>query len=438
MTVTNAISALAGTGFSPAEGFARALDRADPLASFRREFELPVDTDGRALVYLLGNSLGAMPRAARADVEEILEAWPRYGVEGFATGKRPWMSYQDALREPLARLVGARPGEVVTMNTLTVNLHLMLASFYRPAPGRTRILMEARAFPSDTYAVTSHLHLRGVDPAEGILEAVPRTGEATLRTEDLEALIEEGGREIALVLLGGVNYYTGQWFDLARVAAAARRQGCVVGLDLAHAIGNVPLALHEWDVDCAVWCSYKYLNGGPGAMGGAFVHERHGSDPAVPRLAGWWGNDPASRFDMRRAFAPEAGAAGWQISTPPVLSMAPLRASLSLFDRAGIGALRRKSEALTGYLEALLADLIPASLEVLTPADPGARGCQLSLHLPGRGRRLHEALRAEGIVTDYREPDVVRLAPVPLYNTFHEVWRTAETIRKVEGRRSKD
>lgn len=438
MTLVETISALAGAGFSPAEGFARALDRADPLASFRGAFRLPVDADGRALVYLLGNSLGAMPHAARADVEEILEAWPRYGVEGFATGERPWMTYQDALREPLARLVGARPGEVVTMNTLTVNLHLLLASFYRPRPGRTRVLMEARAFPSDTYAVTSHLHLRGVDAAEGILEAVPRAGEATLRTEDLEALIEEGGREIALVLLGGVNYYTGQWFDLARVAAAARRQGCLVGFDLAHAIGNVPLSLHEWDVDFAVWCSYKYLNGGPGAIGGAFVHERHALDPAVPRLAGWWGNDPATRFDMGPVFAPDAGAAGWQVSTPPVLSMAPLRASLALFDQAGLPALRRKSGALTGYLEALLADLIPDPLRVLTPADPAARGCQLSLHLPGRGRPLHEALRAEGIVTDYREPDVVRLAPVPLYNSFHEVWRTADIIRKVEGRRPQD
>lgn len=436
MAVTHRIPGLAGSGFSPAEAFARALDRADPLARFRNAFELPVDPGGRATVYLLGNSLGALPRAARAAVEDVVEAWSRYGVEGFGAGRHPWATYQDGLREPLARLVGARPGEVVTMNTLTVNLHLLLASFYRPQGPRRRILMEAKAFPSDTYAVASHLRHRGVDPADGLLEAAPRAGETTLRTGDLEALLAERGHEIALVLLGGVNYYTGQWFDLGRIAEAARRQGCLVGFDLAHAIGNVPMQLHDWDVDFAVWCSYKYLNGGPGAIGGAYIHERHATDPTVPRLAGWWGHDPATRFAMGPVFEPERGAAGWQVSTPPILSMAPLRASLALFDDAGLPALRRKSEALTGYLEALLADLVPDPIRLLTPSDPAARGAQLSLHSAGGGRRLYEGLRAEGIVTDYREPDVVRLAPVPLYNSYHDVWRTAETIRKVEGRPS--
>jgi kynureninase len=420
---------IAGAGFSPGEEFARLLDRSDPLRRYRQEFLLPRGADGRPLVYLLGNSLGAMPRAARQEVEGILDAWSRHGVEGFTDAPRPWMTWEESFRDPLARVVGAQAGEVVTMNTLTVNLHLMLASFYRPAGERVRVLMEDRAFPSDRYAVISHLALRGVDPEAGVLVARPRQGEATLRTEDLEGLLAERGREIALVLLGAVNYYTGQWFDIPRIAAAARREGCLVGLDLAHAAGNVPLALHDWDVDFAVWCSYKYLNGGPGAIGGAFVHARHANDPAVPRLAGWWGNDVATRFAMRPAFSAAPGAAGWQVSTPPMLSLAPLHASLELFDRAGMAALRRKSEALTGYLVALLADLAGDRLRVLTPAEPSARGCQVSLALPGRGREAHAALRARGIVTDYRDPDVVRLAPVPLYNTFHEVWRAAAALR---------
>jgi len=416
--------------FSVEEAFARVLDQADPLHGLRTEFELPVGDGGQPLAYFLGNSLGPMPKGARREVAEVLDAWTRHGVEGFTSARSPWATYQDSFRETLARLAGAEPAEVVTMNTLTVNLHLMLASFYRPEGRRTRVLMEARAFPSDSYAVASHLKLRGVDPDDGILLAEPREGEAALRTEDIEALLRERGREVALVLLGGVNYFTGQFFDLGRITEAARRAGCLVGYDLAHAIGNVPLSLHDWGADFAVWCSYKYLNGGPGAIGGAFVHSRHGGDPAAGRLAGWWGNDPATRFAMRPEFAPDRGASGWQVSTPPVLSMAPLRASLALFDRTGLAALRQKSAGLTGYLEALLAGIPESPLRLLTPADSAARGCQLSIHLPDRGRVLHEALRREGLVTDYREPDVIRIAPAPFFNTYHEVWRVGLALRQ--------
>jgi kynureninase len=418
-----------GHPFSSEEGLALALDAADPLAGFRRAFELPRGPDGSPLVYLLGNSLGAMPLDARAEVEAILAGWGRHGVDGWTDAAVPWMRYQDALGESLGRVVGAAPDEVVTMNTLTVNLHLMLASFYRPAGPRVKVLMEEKPFPSDRYAVASHLRLRGVDPDDAVVFARPRAGESWLRSEDLEALIAERGPELALVLLAGVNYYTGQWFDLPRVVQACRRAGCLVGFDLAHAAGNVPLALHEWDADFAVWCSYKYLNAGPGAIAGAFVHRRHAGDPSVLRLQGWWGNEPSTRFAMRPDFVAPGDASGWQISTPPVLAIAPLRASLALFDRAGMTALRRKSEALTAYLEGLLEAIPGNPVRMLTPREPAARGCQLSLQVSGRARWLHDQLRQEGIVTDYREPDVIRMAPVPFYNTFHDVWRTARAVR---------
>ena len=430
MTLLDQMPRPGGVPFSVEEAFARVLDQADELAPMRNEFELPFGEAGEPLAYFLGNSLGPMPKAGRREVAQVLEAWARHGVEGFTAARSPWASYQESFRESLAGVVGARPPEVVTMNTLTVNLHVMLASFYRPAGPRVKVLMEARAFPSDTYAVASHLRFRGVDPAAAIVLATPRAGESSIRTEDIEGLLADQGGEIALILLGGVNYYTGQCFDMGRITAAGHRAGCLVGFDLAHAAGNVPLSLHDWGTDFAVWCSYKYLNGGPGAIAGAFVHERHGNDPATPRLAGWWGNDPASRFAMRAEFEPDQGAAGWQISTPPILGMAPLRASLTLFNRAGVEALRRKSESLTGYLEALLAGIPDSPLRLLTPTDSAQRGCQLSIHYPGHGRGLHERLRAEGIVTDYRDPDVVRLAPAPFFNTYHEVWRAGLAIRQ--------
>ncbi len=415
------------------EAWAREQDARDPLAPFRDEFEHPCEPDGRRLIYFCGNSLGLMPRSARGMVDAELDDWARLAVDAHLEGQVPWYTYHERLREPLARLLGASPREVVAMNSLTINLHLMLVSFLRPSPARSKILMEASAFPSDSYAVASHLRTRGLDPARALVVARPRPGEATLRVEDLEALLAERGGEIALVWLGGVHYYTGQLLDMARITAAAHRAGCLVGFDLAHAAGNAELRLHDWDVDVAVWCSYKYLNGGPGVVGGCFIHERFARQFDLPRYAGWWGNDPATRFRMHlnTEFVPVEGADGWQVSNPSILSMAPLRAALEIFDRAGMAALREKSVRLTGYLEHLVGRLPPGRLEIITPRDPAGRGCQLSLRAAAEARRLFESLRARGIVGDHREPDVIRLAPVPLYNTFHEVWRVARALAEL-------
>ena len=414
----------------PEESFALELDAGDPLARFRERFEIPVGADGRPLIYLCGHSLGLMPKAARSLVEQEIDDWARLGVAGHFDAKRPWYSYHEQFRESGARLVGALPGEVVMMNSLTVNLHLMLATFYRPDRGRRAILMEEDAFPSDRYAVASHIRHRGLDPETSLILARPRPGEAIHRTEDLERLIEERGAEIALVLLPGVQYLTGQVFDIERLGAAARKRGCRVGLDLAHAVGNVVLRLHDWEVDFAVWCSYKYLNAGPGAVGGCFVHARSGDDPSLPRLGGWWGNDPATRFEMRPEFAPLRGADGWQISNPPILSMAPLLASLAVFDEAGLGALRARSERLTDYLIARIDALSSPRLEVITPREPGRRGCQISLRVRGAPRDLAESLLASGVVCDVRRPDVIRVSAAPLYNRFHEIWRFADILEK--------
>jgi kynureninase len=399
------------------------VDARDPLASFREAFELPRDPHGAPLVYLAGNSLGLMPTAARAAVNQELEDWSRLGVSGHLRGKTPWYSYHETVREPLARLVGARPQEVVAMNSLTVNLHLLLVSLYRPGPRRSKVLLEAMPFPSDAYAIESHLGARGLGP-EQVLRAVP---------DEVEAVLEERGSDIAVVWLSAVHYVTGQLIDVERITRAAHRAGCLVGLDLAHAIGNVELRLHDHDVDFAVWCSYKYLNAGPGAIGGCFLHERHASRTDLPRFAGWWGNDPATRFAMQAhpRFEPVAGADGWQLSNPPILSFAPLRSSLALFDRAGMQRLRAKSVELTGYLEFLLDSLSP-SVELLTPRDPARRGAQLSIRTPGRdAEALVAALESRSVIADFRDPDVIRLAPAPLYNSFHDVWRCHETLQEV-------
>jgi kynureninase len=362
-------------------------------------------------------------------MEQELDDWAKLGVEGHFKPHDPWYAYHELFREAGARLVGALPGEVVMMNALTVNLHLMLATFYRPEAGRRKVLIDEPAFPSDLYAVMSHLRHRGLDPAEALILAGPPDGEHALRTEDVEWLLEQEGHETAVVLLNGVNFLTGQRLDMERITAAARRRGCGVGWDLAHAAGNVVLRLHDWDVDFAVWCSYKYLNAGPGAVAGCFVHERHGRNRALPRLAGWWGNDPATRFRMHRSgFAPQPGADGWQVSNPPIFSMVPLRASLALFDKAGMPALRAKSERLTGYLLYLLDRLPPGRFEVVTPRDPAQRGCQVSLLVHDGPQELLRALEEAGVVCDFREPNVIRVAPVPLYNTFQEVWRFAQVL----------
>jgi kynureninase len=418
--------------FQPEESFARSLDAADPLRHFREQFHIPVRPNGQPTLYFCGHSLGLQPRAARTLVERELDAWANLGVDAHFHGMNPWYSYHENFRDAGARLVGAHADEVVFMNSLTVNLHLMMMTFYRPTPSRYRILIDAPPFPSDLYALQSQLGHHGFDAADGLLMVGPRGGEHTVRTEDIEALLAERGSEIAVVLLSGVNFLTGQYFDLAPLATAAHRYGCVFGLDLAHAIGNVPLNLHDWQVDFAVWCGYKYLNGGPGAGAGCFVHEKHGRDITLPRLAGWWGNDPATRFRMRSesSFVPRAGVEGWQISNPPILAMAPLLASLALFDESGMPALRSKSEKLTGYLYYLLQRLPRDPFEIITPSDPARRGCQLSLLVHDRPEELPAYLQQQGVVCDFREPNVLRVAPVPLYNTFQEVWTFAHILQE--------
>jgi kynureninase len=415
--------------FSADEDFAKQLDAEDPLRNFREKFHLPLGKDGKPLIYFAGNSLGLMPKSARKIVEQELDDWAKLGVDAHLEGKTPWYSYHETLREPMARVVGAKPIEVICMNSLTVNLHLMMATFYRPTKSRFKILMEDPAFPSDTYAIKTQIRHYGLDPKNALVLARPRKGEFAVHTEDIVNLIEKHRDEIAVVLIAGVNFFTGQLFDVPTVTKAAQKHGITVGVDLAHAVGNVPLTLHDWNVDFAVWCSYKYLNAGPGAVAGAYVHERHATNTKLPRLAGWFGNDPNTRFQMQQEFIPVPTADGWQISNPPILSMAPLRASLSIFDEAGgMEPLRAKSLRLTSYLEFLLDQIGSKEISVITPKSPNERGCQLSILAHEHPKELFKALEAAGVKCDFREPNVIRAAPTPLYNTFHEVWRFADIL----------
>src|SRR6266480_2607884 len=417
--------------FSTGEKFAQQLDAEDPLRSFRDRFHLPVGPNGEPLIYFAGNSLGLMPKSAKQIVEQELEDWAKLGVDAHLNAKTPWYSYHETLREPAARLVGAQPIEVICMNSLTVNLHLMMATFYRPTKSRFKILMEDPAFPSDTYAIKTQIVHHELEPKEALVLARPREGEFIVRTEEILDLIEKHADELALVLIGGVNFFTGQWFDIPTITAAAQKRGITVGVDLAHAIGNLPLLLHDWNVDFAVWCSYKYLNAGPGAVAGAFVHERHATNRKLPRLAGWFGNDPNARFRMHLEpeFIPVASANGWQISNPPIFSMAPLRASLAIFDEAGgIEPLRAKSIKLTGYLQFLLEQNSSKRFMVITPLETNARGCQLSILANERPKELFKKLEAAGVKCDFREPNIIRAALTPLYNTFHDVWRFAKIL----------
>lgn len=409
---------------------AKRLDAADPLKSERALFAMPRDGHGNEVAYFTGNSLGLMPHSARAAVEQELDDWATLGVDAHLHGANPWFSYHERFRETGARLVGAKPGEVVMMNGLTTNLHLMLASFYQPSGSRTKIMVEDALFPSDDYAVESHIGHRGLDAKQNMIRLTPRNGEHTLRTDDVVSAIEDAGDTLALVMLAGVQYRTGQWFDMPAITEAGHRVGAKVGWDCAHAAGNVPLQLHDCAADFAVWCSYKYCNAGPGAIAGCFVHERHAKSFDIPRLAGWWGNDPAMRFKMESGFVPREGADGWQLCNPPILAMAPLAASLDIFDRVGMKALREKSLLLTGFLERSVAAIAPAA-RIITPNEPDHRGCQLSISFGERAREIREALQAHGVVADFREPDVIRLAPVPLYNTFQDVARAATTIAQI-------
>jgi len=417
--------------FSADEEFAQKLDAEDPLRHFREKFHVPLGKDGKPLIYFAGNSLGLMPKAARQIVEQELDDWAKLAVDAHLKAATPWYSYHETLREPTARLVGAQPNEVICMNSLTVNLHLMMATFYRPTKARFKILMEEPAFPSDTYAIKTQIVHHGFDPNDALVLARPREGEFTVRQDDIEAVLEKNGDQMAVVLIAGVNFFTGQLFDIPRITAAAQKRGIAVGIDLAHAIGNVPLTLHDWNVDFAVWCSYKYLNAGPGAVAGAFVNERHATNTKLPRLAGWFGNDLNIRFRLEPEFIPVPSADGWQISNPPIFSMAPLRAALAIFDEAGgMGALRAKSIKLTSYLQFLLESNRPSGsdLTVITPRETGSRGCQLSILVHEHPKELFGKLEAAGVKCDFREPNVIRAAPTPLYNTFHEVWRFSKIL----------
>ena len=420
--------------------FARQTDREDPLKKYRKQFYFPRVNDKPA-VYLCGNSLGLQPKTTEVYIRQELEDWQNLGVEGHFHGRRPWFHYHKFFSEKEARLVGAKPSEVVVMNALTTNLHLMMVSFYRPTAKRYKIITEGGAFPSDQYALESQVkfHARHggnalFDYREAIIELFPREGEDTLRTEDILRKIEETGDELALVMMGGVNYYTGQFFELEKITEKGHEAGAVVGFDLAHAAGNIPMKLHDWNVDFAVWCTYKYLNSGPGGTSGVFVHQRHENNPDLPRFAGWWGHKEEERFLMKPGYIPETGAAGWQLSNAQVLPMAAHLASLDILDEAGMDALREKSVKLTGYLEFLIRELNRKTgnvIRIITPSEPAHRGCQLSLVFRENGKKIFDELTRQGVIADWREPNVIRVAPVPLYNSFEDVFEFVRIVKKV-------
>lgn len=413
--------------------YAARMDAQDPMQQFRDRFHFPQRADGGEILYFTGNSLGLQPKTARGYIEQELDDWARLAVAGHIHAKTPWLPYHEFLTEKMARVVGAMPIETVVMNSLTVNLHLMMVSFYRPQGERRKVMIEKGAFPSDQYAVRSQIAFHGFDPESCLLEIEPRKGESTLRTGDILEAIEREGESIALILLGGVNYLTGQAFEMRSISKAGRRAGAKVGFDLAHAAGNLELHLHDWDVDFAVWCSYKYLNAGPGGIAGAFINERHARSFDLPRFAGWWGNDKETRFLMGPEFKPLAGAEGWQISNPPIFQMAALRASLDIFDEAGMKELRSKSVKLTGYLESLITGLNDDRVTIITPREPETRGCQLSIRVRDAGKKVFDHLTANGAEVDWREPDVIRVTPVPLYNSFKDVYLFSEMFRTALG-----
>lgn len=412
--------------------FATKMDLQDPLRELREEFLFP-QHNGKPFIYLCGNSLGLQPKSAREVLGVQLDNWQNLAVEGWFEGNSPWMFYHKELKELMAPIVGAKPAEVCPMNTLTVNLHLLLVSFYRPEQKRFKIIMEAGAFPSDQYAIESQVRFHGYDPAEAIIEVTPREGEYNLRTEDITKLIAENADELALVMFGGINYFTGQWFDMPAITAAGHKAGAIVGFDLAHAAGNVPVQLHDWDIDFACWCSYKYQNSGPGGISGIFVHEKHFGDQTLDRFAGWWGYKESTRFKMEKGFIPEQGADGWQISCSQVMPMALYHASLKIFQKAGfIDPLRKKSIALTAYLIYIIGQVNEAvgyeQYKVITPSNENDRGAQVSIIAKGDAKRIFEKLVENNVLGDWREPNVIRLSPVPIYNSFEDVYRAGELL----------
>ena len=425
--------------FDNSERFAALMDKRDQLADFRDEFLFPDGKHGQPCIYMAGNSLGLQPLKTKKYIDQELKDWANLGVEGHFHAKRPWLPYHENLTASTARLVGGKLHEVVVMNSLTVNLHLMMVSFYRPNKKRFKILVEGGAFPSDQYAVASQVKFHGFDPAEAIIELLPREGEETLRSGDIVSFIEKHGESIALVMLGTCNYLTGQAFNIPVITEAAHKQGCLVGFNLAHGAGNLDLKLHDWDVDFAVWCSYKYLNAGPGGIAGCFVHERfaemHGTADELARFAGWWGHDKQTRFLMGPHFNPIAGAEGWQLSNPPIFQLAALRASMELFDKAGMTPLRKKGDLLTGFLEFLLREIPDDYCQIITPRNISERGSQLSIRVSTKPRDLVKRLAAAGAICDFREPDIVRAAPAPLYNSFLDVYKFASLVAEQAKKR---
>lgn len=414
--------------------FAQHLDTQDPLRAFREKFLFPTFHE-KTVRYFTGNSLGLQPKTARANIEEELDAWAKYGVEGHFMAKRPWFAYHENLTDKAANIVGALPVEVVVTHSLTTNLHLLMVSFYRPEGKRTKILCEAKAFPSDQYALESQVKFHGLDVKEHLVEVAPRPGEQLIREEDILSKIGELGDELALVMIGGVNYYTGQLFDMEAITKAGHGVGAVVGFDLAHAAGNINLKLHDWGVDFAAWCGYKYLNSSPGGVSGMFVHERHAYKPELPRFAGWWGYDKDTRFLMEPGFNPMKGAEGWQLSNAPVLGMAAHLASLEIFDEAGMDRIGAKRDLMTAYLEFVIDDISEknkdrVSFELITPRDKTKRGAQLSIMAKGQGKALFDALADEGVIADWREPNVIRVAPAPLYNSFEDCYWFGQLLEK--------
>lgn len=415
--------------FEASEAFAAQMDAEDPLKLFRERFYIPKKNNGEDVLYFTGNSLGLQPKTTRAYIEQELKDWETLGVEGHFHAKNPWMPYHEFLTESMANVVGAKPIETVVMNSLTVNLHLLMVSFYRPNSKRNKIIIEKNAFPSDQYAIKSQIKFHGLEVENTLIEIAPRENETTLKTEDIMETIRHNADEIALILFGGVNYYTGQAFDFEEIAKAGHEAGAVVGFDLAHAAGNLELKLHDWNVDFAAWCSYKYLNSGPGGIAGVFVHERHAENAELPRFAGWWGHDQETRFLMSNEFVPIKGAEGWQLSNPPIFQLASLRASLDIFEEAGMKTLREKSVKLTNYLEFLLNEIHDERISVITPSNASERGCQLSIRVKNADKSLFKAITEKGVIADWREPDVIRVAPVPLYNSFTDVWKFTQILK---------
>jgi len=411
--------------------YAKQLDREDPLSYLRKEFHIPKDKHGKEWLYFTGNSLGLQPKITEKYIRQELEDWANLGVEGHFEAKNPWLSYHELLTDTMAKIVGAKPIEVVVMNTLTTNLHLLMVSFYQPTKTKYKIIIESDAFPSDRYAVQSQLSFHGFDPEEALLEWKPKEGKELLELEDLEYLLDTHGDEVALLLIGGVNYYTGQFLDLKKITELGHAKDCMVGIDLAHGAGNIQPNLHDNGVDFAAWCTYKYLNSGPGSLSGLFVHEKHANRKDLPRFAGWWNHNKETRFNMRQPFDVMEGAEGWQLSNPPILSMAAIKASLDIFEKVGMTALLKKSKRLTGFFEYLIHQIASDTIKIITPSNPNQRGCQLSLQVKNADKNLHHKLTEHHMITDWREPDVIRCAPVPMYTSFEDVYHMVKTLESL-------